>query len=91
MAQMTQQRAIALIQAENRGVSLGDATIYADAFLAYQTAQANILEHGEIVAHPRTGAPIDNPYCATRARAAKAMQSCSKVKRTDMLWHEAAQ
>jgi phage terminase small subunit len=45
--------------------------IYADALMDYRAAQANISEHGAVVFHPRTGAPIDNPYTRIRAAAAK--------------------
>lgn len=44
--------------------------IYADALADYRQAQANIAEYGTIVHHPRTGAPITNPYLAIRDRAA---------------------
>lgn len=47
--------------------------IYADAFLEYQAAQANIDEHGAVVFHPRTGAPIDNPFIRVRNAASKLM------------------
>ena len=57
---------------------------YLDAFTDYRTAQANITEHGTIVFHPRTGAPIANPYLAIRAGATKEMDKCKL--RADALW-----
>ena len=39
-----------------------DLQIYADALTVYFEASANIRGHGAISAHPRTGAPIENPY-----------------------------
>lgn len=36
--------------------------MYANAFSMYSEASKNIKEHGAIVYHPRTGAPVDNPY-----------------------------
>jgi len=47
--------------------------MYADAFCDYRLAQANIKEHGPIVLHPRTSAPIDNPYLKVRDAARKTM------------------
>jgi hypothetical protein len=61
------------------------ATIYADAYLEYHTAQANILEHGTIVSHPRTANPIENPYLAIRDRAAKRLADMRRVP-ADFLW-----
>ena len=57
---------------------------YLDAFTDYRTAQANITDHGTIVFHPRTGAPIVNPYLAIRAGATKEMDKCKL--RADALW-----
>ena len=45
--------------------------VFADALMDYRAAQANIDEHGAIVIHPRTGAPITNPYLAVREQSAK--------------------
>lgn len=53
------------------GVRKARAAVYADAYLEYQTATANIVEYGMIVKHPRTGNPIENPYLAIRDRAEK--------------------
>lgn len=47
----------------------GEIRIYVDAYADYCEAQANIETHGTVVFHPRTGAPIDNPYLRIRDRA----------------------
>ena len=65
----TKATIVASLKADNPRASLADVTMYADAFLEYQAAQANIAEHGSIVFHPRTGAPIENPYLVVRDRA----------------------
>lgn len=57
----------------NPHVSPMDLAIYVDATAQYQAAQANIDTHGSIVIHPRTGAPIENPYLAVRDRAARVL------------------
>jgi phage terminase small subunit len=59
--------------------------MYADQFLAYQEAAANIAEVGNIAAHPRTAAPIVNPYIAVRDQARKAMIGMKQL-RTAELW-----
>jgi len=58
---------------------------YADVFLEYREASANIAEHGIIVQHPRTMNPIDNPYLAIRDRALKKFQILARVDAVE-LW-----
>jgi len=48
--------------------------IYAEAFVEYRMAAANVEEHGPIVFHPRTGAPIENPFARVRQRAALTLE-----------------
>jgi len=60
--------------------------MYADAYADYRTAQANIEEHGPVVLHPRTSAPIDNPYLKIRDAARKALLSMHL--RADALWSD---
>ena len=47
--------------------------MYLHAFDEYKAAQANIAEHGAIVFHPKTGAPIENPYLSIRDKAGAKM------------------
>ena len=56
------------------GAQRDQATLYADLFLEYEEASANIARHGVIVQHPRTLNPIDNPYLARRDRARRELQ-----------------
>lgn len=58
--------------------------IYADALADYREAQTNINEHGAIVLHPRTGAPIVNPYLSIRDKAATVIRSVGL--KADPLW-----
>ena len=55
--------------AENPGARLSDVRVFADALGTYRESAANIREHGSIVQHPRTGAPIANPYAEVQARS----------------------
>jgi phage terminase small subunit len=61
--------------------------LYAEAFLQWQEATANVREHGAIVAHPRTGSPIENPYLAVQSAALRNLQRFPKLK-TDSLWRQ---
>jgi len=61
-----------------------EVAIYVDAFLDYREAQANIDLYGSVTFHPRTGAPIDNPYLRIRDRAAACLGK-SRLK-TGALW-----
>lgn len=89
MGQMTRDEIVAILRAANPPhVRLGEIHLYADAFLEYEAAQANIAEFGTIVFHPRTGAPIENPYCKIRDRAGAVL---AKLKlRADPLWESRA-
>lgn len=52
--------------------------IFEDAKKSYDRAQKNIEEYGEIVTHPKSGAPIENPYLKVRDMAAKQMLAFKK-------------
>lgn len=78
--------ALTLLRADNPAAPEGDLVMYATALLEWRAASANIASHGTIVAHPRTGAPIDNPYLRVRAAAMATMQKLVRVKRTNRLW-----
>ena len=67
------------------GVRLDVATMYADAFVDYQEAVANIRQHGTIVAHPRTHNPMPNPYLDVRDRARATLQRLN-VRQAADLW-----
>lgn len=60
--------------------------IYADAFLSYREAAENITKCGNIVAHPRTGAPMENPYLKVRASSIAIIQKCKNIKKTGEIW-----
>lgn len=74
MEQITKDDVLTLLRAENAKTPEHDMVIYADYFMSYRAAVANIAEHGDIVLHPRTGQPFENPYCAVRDKAALALR-----------------
>lgn len=55
-----------ILTALNRDSDPSVIVIYADLFTDYRAAQKNIDENGCIVFHPKTGAPIVNPFLAVR-------------------------
>jgi hypothetical protein len=55
------------LSAENKGANPLFVGLVADALETYLEAQKNITERGSVCAHPRTGAPIENPYIKVRA------------------------
>lgn len=56
--------------------------IYFNAEASYKKAQENIEKIGEIVTHPKTGAPIENPYIKIREKSAKQMLDFRKQYRS---------
>jgi phage terminase small subunit len=83
MEQMTRDEIVAALV--KTGATRDRATIYADSFVEYREAAANIAEHGVIVQHPRTGNPIENPYVAIGDRAAAKLAKLRNV-RAESLW-----
>ena len=59
----------------NPDASEAEIGIYADYLRSYSTASGNIREHGEIVQHPRTAAPIINPYLEVRDSAVRMLRT----------------
>ena len=83
MGEMTREHIINKLV--NDGSPRDQATLYADWYLEYQEACANIREHGIIVSHPRTANPIVNPYVQIRDNAAKKLAAMRRIK-ADFLW-----
>jgi phage terminase small subunit len=84
MGKMTRGKIIGWLLRDNPRAARSDIEMYADLLLDYQAAQSNIDAHGAIVFHPKTGAPIDNPYLRVRAAATATMR---KIRLdTSALW-----
>lgn len=54
--------------------------IYANALYHYLHAVENIKANGNIVASPRTGQPIENPYCKVEAEKIKVLTKMRYIK-----------
>lgn len=74
----------ALLNAKNRPEK---AALYADTFIEYRTAQANIEDFGAVTACPRTGTPIPNPFLSVRDKAFSRLEALHKAGvRASDLW-----
>jgi len=85
---MNKAEVLALLQADNPQAPLASLEMYAGTFLDYQEAAGNVAENGTIVAHPRTGAPIENPYFRIKVAAMKSLLAFKRIK-SDRLWQQA--
>lgn len=82
---MTKEEQISSLAADNPRAPREVLDVYVTALAEYRAADANIAELGTVVAHPRTGAPIDNPMMRVRDAALRRMRAC-KLRRTDSVW-----
>lgn len=74
MVKMTKEAVVEALERLNPRGKREDIMLFASFFLDFQEAEINIREHGTIVAHPRTAAPIDNPYLRIKQVSAAAMR-----------------
>ena len=75
-----QWKIIGVLMRDNPALRVDFATIYADAIIDYLAASENIRDNGSVVLHPRTGAPIDNPYLRVRVSAIAQMAAAKGVR-----------
>lgn len=80
IAPSLQGRIVAVLIRDNPALRVDFATIYADAIIDYLAASENIRDNGSVVLHPRTGAPIDNPYLRVRVSAIAQMAAAKGVR-----------
>ena len=71
---------LAELSRDNPQTSLVNLRIYSDALLNYCLAAQNVKENGSICAHPRTGAPIENPYLRIMNDQGKILRGMQMVK-----------
>ena len=86
MVEVTAETAFSVLREDNPRATDGDCKMYAQAWSEWQHANAKIVEDGTIVSHPRTAAPIENPYLKIRLSAMGTMHKLAKVRATDRLW-----
>lgn len=69
------------------GADADVATMYAHAWAEYREAQDSITKNGAVVANPRTGAPITNPYLKVRdAAESKLLRLARRARGNPILW-----
>lgn len=68
-----------------RGTRRDIASQYADVYTTYREATTHIGQHGSVVAHPRTGVPLENPFLKVRAEALKQLQAMRQID-ASWLW-----
>lgn len=76
-----------LIREDNPRLSASVVQVISDALYAYAEAQANVRKNGSIVAHPRTGAPIENPYNKVMNQKASIITRLDYVKTDRAIAH----
>lgn len=54
--------------------------IHADALRTYIEAAGNIRDNGAVCQHPRTGAPIENPYLKIQAQQSAVLAKSRGIK-----------
>lgn len=82
---MTTDEAIDRLAELNPKIRRDRLCIYADAMMLYREASENIARNGAITAHPRTGAPLENPYLKVRKMAADTLAKFHNINCGD-LW-----
>lgn len=89
METMTREWVIATLRRANPNARLQDLSLYASHFCDFAQADANVLRNGGITLHPRSGAPIKNPYLDQKEKATKALTGFRL--HTEELWRVYAQ
>jgi len=60
---------------------MDDARVYLDARNLYDEASDNIEKNGAVTGHPKTGAPMVNPYLAIRESCIRTMLHVRRVQK----------
>lgn len=84
MATLDKPSVLAILNELNPKLPVPTIVMYANLYIDYMTAQANIDKNGSMVMHPKTGEPIENPYLKIRDKAFVHLQKM-RIK-ADPLW-----
>lgn len=68
------------LRKDNKSARQIDIAVYADALRSYVEAARNVTANGAICTHPRTGAPIENPYLKIQSAQGKALMAMRAIK-----------
>lgn len=83
---MNRDEVIGILKRDNPHAGSDAVSMYADCFMDYKEAADNIAKNGNIVAHPRTGSPIENPYIKVKSSAMNQLRKITRVKKVEALW-----
>ena len=83
---ITKAEVVEVLRRSNPAGKEQSVQMYAQSFMEYVEAVANVEANGTVCAHPRTGQPMDNPYCKVKAAAMSSMGKMLKQLDTDPLW-----
>lgn len=83
---MNRDEVISILRRDNPAAGFDIIAMYADCFLDYSEAADNLAKNGNIVAHPRTGSPIENPYIKVKASAMSQLRKLARLKNVGALW-----
>lgn len=83
---MTRDEVVSVLRRDNPKGRGDDIAMYADSFMDYQEAQENIARNGNVVAHPRTGQPIENPYIKVKVSAMNQLRKITSLRHVAALW-----
>ena len=91
MGKVTRTEARRILREDDPDLQSADLEMYLDQWATYAEAVENIQRVGAVAIHPRTGAPITNPYLQIRDQAQAAMSRMKRVRETNRLfefWRE---
>lgn len=71
---------IAELRADNPFASAVELEVFGNALRIYMEASVNVGRNGAVCAHPRTGAPIENPYLKVQVQQAALMAKYKRIK-----------
>lgn len=83
---MKRDEVVSILRRDNPAARADDVAMYADCFMDYREASENIEKNGNIVAHPRTGSPIENPYIKVKANAMNQLRKITRLRKVGALW-----
>jgi phage terminase small subunit len=83
---MTKDEVLAILRRDNPKSRQQDLVLYADIFVQYREAADNVEKNGSVCAHPRTGAPMPNPFAAVQSRCLADLGRIKSRLNTDALW-----
>ncbi|MFN8525100.1 MAG: hypothetical protein U0821_18545 [Chloroflexota bacterium] len=76
---------VAELAKDNPGRKHLDLVVFAGALRAYAEASTHVRKHGAVVAHPRTGEPMENPYLKVQTQQGLLMRKLRGIESARVL------